>query len=70
MMVSVSRVLMQEAGGSSVLDLKASFRGSRYVAEALKLLPEPLDASLMDQITGKLASLGRIHPPDRSLKAA
>lgn len=70
MMVSVSRVLVREGGASSVLDLKASFRGSRYVAEALKLLPELLDVGLIEQIYGKVASLGRIHPPDDALKAA
>ena len=70
MMVSVGRVLVRKGGGSSVLDVKSSFRGSRYVAKTIKLLPKPLDTDLIERIYGKVASLGRIHPPDGSLKAA
>jgi putative transposase len=73
-MVSLSAVLLAEARRTdpqcSVLDLKASFRGSKYVAETIKLLPEQLDEDLVAQIVHKVASLGRIHPPGASLKAA
>jgi putative transposase len=74
LMVSLSAVLLREARESdpqcSVLDLKASYRGSRYVAETLKLLPEKLDEGLIARIVCRVASLGRIHPPGPSLKAA
>ena len=74
LMVSLSAVLVKEARKSdpqcSVLDLKASFRGSKYVAETLKLLPEKLDEGLVAQIVRQVTRLGRIHPPRPSLKAA
>jgi putative transposase len=74
LMVSLSAVLVRDARERdpqcSVLDLKASFRGSKYVAETLKLLPEKLDEDLIARIVCKVASLGRIHPPEASLKAA
>ena len=74
LMVSLSAVLLREARESdpqcSVLDLKASFRGFKYVAETIKLLPEKLDEGLIVHIYRKVASLGRIHPPDASRKAA
>lgn len=74
LMVSLSAVLLREARGSdphcSVLDLKASFRGSKYVAETIKLLPEKLDESLIAHIVCQMGNLGRIHPPAALLKAA
>ena len=74
LMVSLSAVLLREARASdpqcSVLDLKASYRGSKYVAETLKLLPEKLDEHLIARIVLRVASLGRIHPPGPSLNAA
>ncbi len=73
-MVSLSAVLLAHAHRTdpqcSVLDLKASYRGSKYVAETLKLLPEPLDERLIVHIYRQVASLGRIHPREASLKAA
>ena len=74
LMVSVSAVLVREARKSdpqcSVLDLKALFRGSKYVAETIKLLPEKLDEDLIAHIICQVATLGRIHPSEASLKAA
>jgi hypothetical protein len=73
-MVSLSAVLLAEARRTdpqcSVLDLKASYRGAKYVSETIKLLPEKLDEGLIVHIYRKVASLGRIHPPDAPLKAA
>jgi putative transposase len=73
-MVSLSAVLLRDARmrdpACSVLDLKAFYRGSKYVAETLKLLPDNLDEGLIGRIVHKVASLGRIHPPGASLKAA
>ena len=45
----------------SVLDLKADCRGSRYVEETIKMLPEKPEPVLLGQILNKVASLGRIH---------
>jgi putative transposase len=45
----------------SVLDLKADWRGSKYVAETIKMLPEKPEPVLLRQILHKVAGLGRIH---------
>ncbi len=73
-MVSFSTVLLREERvrnpACSVLDLKALYRGATYVAETIKLLPEPLAPGLMARIVGQVARLGRIHPTNDSRKAA
>jgi hypothetical protein len=73
-MVSLSAVLLADARRTdpqcSVLDLKASYRGAKYVSETIKLLPKRLDEGLIGRIYRKVASLGRIHPPDAPLQAA
>ena len=48
--------------GSGIIDLKAHYRGFRYVREMLKMLPEIPEPILLTQIFAKLTSLGRIHP--------
>ena len=74
LMVSLSAVLLGEVRQTdpqcSVLDLKAAYRGSKYVRETIKLLPDKLDAGLVAHIYRQMASLGRIHPPETPLKAA
>ena len=45
----------------SVLDLKADWRGSKYVEETIKLLPEKPEPVLLAKILNQVASLGRIH---------
>jgi putative transposase len=45
----------------SILDLKALCRGTKYVAEAIKMLPEKPEPVLLARIFNKLAALGRIH---------
>lgn len=45
----------------SVNDLKAWFRGQKYVVETLKLLPEPPDPIFIDQVVSKMAALGRVN---------
>jgi hypothetical protein len=52
----------------SVLDLKADCRGSKYVEETIKMLPEKPEPVLLAQILNRVASLGRIHaaPPSFS----
>ena len=42
-------------------DLKAEFRGRKYVCELLKLLPESPDELLISQFFAKIGSLGGIH---------
>jgi putative transposase len=74
LMVSLSAVLLREARESdaqcSVLDLKAAYRGTKYVWETIKLLPEKLDEGLIAHIVCQVALLGRIHPPAALLNAA
>ena len=57
----VLRELRQNHPEMSVLDLKAQCRGARYVKEALKLLPEKPDPSLLERIVTTLGGIGRIH---------
>ena len=45
----------------SILDLKADCRGSKYVEETIKMLPEKPEPVLLRQILNKVAGLGRIH---------
>ncbi len=45
----------------SVLDLKADYRGYKYVEETIKMLPEKPEPILLRQILNKVAGLGRIH---------
>ena len=64
-MVNVSQTLMrpmrQEWPLFSVNDLKAWFRGRKYAAELLKLLPEPPNSIFIDQVVPQMAALGRIN---------
>jgi hypothetical protein len=65
-MVDVSQVLMcqyrQDDPSFSILDLKAYYRGYRYVTETIKMLPQKPDGNLVAQLFHKVAALGRIHP--------
>ena len=65
-MVDVSQVLMckyrQDDPIFSVLDLKAYYRGYRYVRETIQMLPQKPDDNLVSQLFQKAAALGRIHP--------
>ncbi|MFB2772476.1 hypothetical protein ACE1AT_24805 [Pelatocladus sp. BLCC-F211] len=46
----------------SITDLKALFRGYRYVEETIKLLPQKPDPILLANIFHTVTNLGRIHP--------
>ena len=59
------RVLNPDSG---ILDLKAHYRGFRYVHEVLKILPEIPEPILLGQIFAKLTSLGRIHNVSTSVE--
>jgi putative transposase len=65
-MVNFSAVLLRRFRDNnpefSVLDLKAHYRGYRYVAETLKLLPQKPEGILVDQIFEQIARLGMVHP--------
>jgi DDE superfamily endonuclease len=54
----------------SVLDLKADWRGYKYVEETIKILPEKPEPILLGQILNKVASLGRIHVSQPSFSFA
>ena len=45
----------------SVNDLKAWFRGQKYVVEMLKLLPAMPDSVFIDQVVSQMAELGRVN---------
>ena len=45
----------------TVLDLKAHFRGLKYVAETVKLLPQKPEPIVTQQITAKIALLGAVN---------
>lgn len=64
-LVNVAQVLMrhfrQQYADFNVLDLKAFFRGRKYVAETLKLLPEKPEPILISHILEQVSQLGSIH---------
>jgi putative transposase len=64
-MVHVSHALIRPMRSRwpefSVSDLKAWFRGRKYVVETLKLLPEMPDAIFIDQVVSQMAVLGRVN---------
>ena len=69
-MVNVSAKLLAplrlESPEFSVLDLKARYRGLKYLRETLKILPQKPDAIVIDEIAERLGSIGEtIHqtPP-------
>ncbi len=64
-MVNLAQVLCQrwrpKQPDFSVLDLKAHFRGLKYVAETLKLLPQAPEPIVIQQIEAKVALLGAVN---------
>jgi putative transposase len=64
-MVNLSQLLLDryrlDAPAFSVLDMKAHYRGYRYVDETIKMLPQKPDADLLAAIFLHVACLGRIH---------
>jgi len=55
------RDLRQQTPQAGVLDLKAHFRGCKYVSETLKLLPQKPEPILIQHIFQAVAALGSIH---------
>jgi hypothetical protein len=64
-MVNLSQVLIGHFRPTcptfSVNDLKAYFRGRKYVAETLKLLPQMPEPIFIDQISAHIAQIGSIN---------
>ena len=44
-----------------VLDIKARYRGLKYLHETLEILPQKPDTIVIDELAGHLASIGAIH---------
>ena len=65
-MVSVTECLRRQWGCDdaefSVLDLKAVYRGTKYVSETIKRLRQKPDPDLIAEILCQVATLGSIHP--------
>ena len=65
-MVNFSSVLLRQYRKNnpefSVLDLKSHYRGYRYVAETIKLLPQKPEGILLAEIFQQIARLGMVHP--------
>jgi putative transposase len=65
-MVNLAQVLLPQfrpaCPAFSVNDLKAYFRGRKYVTETLKLLPEMLEPIFIEQIYANIAQIGRVNP--------
>jgi putative transposase len=65
-MVDLSQLLMcwyhKDNPDFSILDLKAYYRGYRYVIEIINILPHLSDDNLVSQLFQKVTALGRIHP--------
>jgi hypothetical protein len=64
-MVNLAQILRRQLRPKqpdfSVLDLKAHFRGLKYVAEVLKLLPQTPDPIVIQQIAAKVALIGAVN---------
>ena len=73
-MVNFSAILLQRFRATnpdfSILDLKAHFRGCRYVSETIKLLPQKPDGILLAEIFEQIARLGMVHPSIQPVSTA
>ena len=71
-MVNVSAKLIDthrcKNTASSVLDLKAHYRGLKYMIEILKILPQKPEPIVIQQINEHLGSIGAIHYTQPELK--
>ena len=50
-----------EHPGFGVLDVKARYRGIRYLQETLKILPQKPETIVINNIAEHLGSIGAIH---------
>jgi putative transposase len=69
-MVNVAQRLLadfrQQHPQAGVLDLKAFFRGRKYVTATLELLPEKPDPILLAHIYDQITALGSVHRSNRA----
>ena len=74
LMVNLSHLLLDRYHAAdpafSVLDLKAHYRGYRYVVETIKMLPQKPEGNLLSAIFLHVACLGRIHTAQPTLSTA
>ena len=74
LMVNLSHLLLDRYRSDdpafSVLDLKAHYRGCRYVAETIKMLPQKPEGNLLAAIFLQVACLGRIHAAQSTVSTA
>jgi putative transposase len=74
LMVNLSHLLLDRYRADdpafSVLDLKAHYRGYRYVVETIKMLPQKPEANLLSAIFLQVACLGRIHAAQPTVSTA
>ena len=74
LMVNLSHLLLDRYRSDdpafSVLDLKAHYRGYRYVMETIKILPQKPEGNLLSAIFLHVACLGRIHTAQPTLSTA
>jgi hypothetical protein len=54
---------------SSILNLKGLYHGTKYVAEAIEMLPSKSEPHLLTRNCNKLAALGRIYVGQPTLSA-
>lgn len=52
---------------ASVLDLKSHYRGLKYVHEILKILPQKPEPIVIQQVIGRLSSIGAIYNTQANL---
>lgn len=66
-MVNLAHLLLrdfrQKDSTVNVLDLKAYYRGRRYVVETIKWLPQKPEPILLTQLFANVSCLGRVHDP-------
>ena len=72
-MVNVAHALLRDfrhtAPLGGILDLKALFRGHKYVSETLKLLPQLPEPVLLARIFDTVPRLGCIHATEPCLNS-
>ena len=70
-MVNVAYMLLRDFREKdstvNVLDLKAYYRGRKYVAETIKWLPQKPEPILLANIFDRVSCLGRVHNPPSGL---
>jgi len=71
-MVNVSAKLREmfgsESPGFGVLDLKARYRGQKYLQETLKMLPQKPEKIVIENIAEHLGSIGAIHNTSNQIR--